>query len=1165
MKKMKGILSLILVLCCMLQFAAPMAMAAPAEDAALDVYGVQLGTDGYEEASISYDGASIVGELATDGLSIVPDEEGKLISRIFFASADISGEDLIAKIESGDNSNWAAYLGGNGGVYIDPDLITDNEGNLLANELFGEIAGDVVLVAVVEDVAATPSISFDSGRIEIESALTALPGDTYTYNAPAYGEVVSGISSAAAAEAEAQYQRFAGWIFEQLGYQPKFVEAGEKVDIIADSTFTAEWNYHPQYSITVKAKDITMASDETFESVMSRMSVVVTAEPNDFENLSVEGVTFEIRDEENKLIGAGPVPAGNYTVHPKIPANAVVTENGNPIEYTKIIPAAGKMVKTVGVTLTFNDGIADISKPLVDASVANNTFIKDKGSEYIVQTLESAAYAEAGDEGYVFTGWEVYFPSTTERFVVKPGEALTLKGDAEFTAQYRSTGNYTVTVTADDKFISAGDEFPEFTATIVASPAGENLALASAEEETLTIDGLSFKVLDFNGDEVTAADVVAGELYEIEVVLPAGAVVKKGELPVTVDEIITVSGVLEIAALDEEAIKVKFDDGFASISKGLVEGASKNTLNAVSNVEFEVPALSEAADKEAVSEGYHFAGWRVSYPELSGAAEVDVYPGDTIVLMDDATFTAQWIVDITITTKDRSAEYNGEVITANKYSISDTDKKKLSNADHRLIDVEIEYEGGTDIVTKKDKPASSSVVLSSVVIRDRKDNDVTAQYNITVKPGKVTVTKCDDKVIIKAKDAEKVFDGTELTEGEATATGLKGEDELVQVITKGAPVRPSESCANKVTSYNIMNGNGKIVTDCYSNIVVEDGYLTIKPKKATITAPSDEEMIRDGSTYELDADDISFEGLLVGHHPEVKVQYLLDGKKATPKDVGYYVIDLYDVTIKDDDKNDFTDCYELTVEDGGLFIKSTEESSVLTIVAPSQTWVYDGEAHVAQTMNSADPEQVKGLKDGDSITFKFSASSTITNAGTKANIIEQVVIKDKNGKAVDPEKYDIKKVPGTLTVTKFPITVTAVSDSKTYDGTALVNKKVEVTELANKDHTISVDYSILDSKGKVAKNGAVDVGEYTKKITDVKIMDGKTDVTDNYEITKVDGKLTIKQGNGTASGTGTGTGTPQTGDSANLGLWIGLLAVSAVVVAAIVVIVIKKGKNKDQQ
>ena len=97
-----------------------------------------------------------------------------------------------------------------------------------------------------------------------------------------------------------------------------------------------------------------------------------------------------------------------------------------------------------------------------------------------------------------------------------------------------------------------------------------------------------------------------------------------------------------------------------------------------------------------------------------------------------------------------------------------------------------------------------------------------------------------------------------------------------------------------------------------------------------------------------------------------------------------------------------------------------------------------------------------------------------------------------------------------------------------------------------------VKFSIYDSRGNLIKNGPVDVGTYTKKVTDVHIIDSAgNEVTSNYDITRIDGTLTILPGNGS----------PRTGDTNNLALWIGLLAASAVLVAAVAATLLRRKKK----
>ena len=133
-----------------------------------------------------------------------------------------------------------------------------------------------------------------------------------------------------------------------------------------------------------------------------------------------------------------------------------------------------------------------------------------------------------------------------------------------------------------------------------------------------------------------------------------------------------------------------------------------------------------------------------------------------------------------------------------------------------------------------------------------------------------------------------------------------------------------------------------------------------------------------------------------------------------------------------------------------------------------------------------------------------------------------------------------------------PLTLTAESATKAYDGKALVNKNVRATPLASKNHVLNVEYEILNSEAKVIKTGAVNVGNYTKRITKVTITENGRDVTANYNISTVDGKLTI-----TAGSTSRSQNSVKTGDQNRLNLWLGILVLSAILSLSILLILLK--------
>lgn len=89
-------------------------------------------------------------------------------------------------------------------------------------------------------------------------------------------------------------------------------------------------------------------------------------------------------------------------------------------------------------------------------------------------------------------------------------------------------------------------------------------------------------------------------------------------------------------------------------------------------------------------------------------------------------------------------------------------------------------------------------------------------------------------------------------------------------------------------------------------------------------------------------------------------------------------------------------------------------------------------------------------------------------------------------------------------VTKTAITITAKSDSKPYDGTALVNGGYDLTGTLKAGDTLDVTVS-----GSVTN--VADSSEGNNVITSVKVLRNGIDVTAQYTITEVPGTLTINQ------------------------------------------------------
>jgi hypothetical protein len=438
-------------------------------------------------------------------------------------------------------------------------------------------------------------------------------------------------------------------------------------------------------------------------------------------------------------------------------------------------------------------------------------------------------------------------------------------------------------------------------------------------------------------------------------------------------------------------------------------------------------------------------------------------------------------IEITLRSKDRSAEYTGKLITADSYEIT---KGALAEGDT----LELRYDGGSTNVT------SSPVVsgIASVVIKDSAGNDVTtSKYQVTLdneNAGKVTVTKHG-----------------------ITLTAISGTVE-----TDGTRVINASECKTKDGSFS-------------------NGYHA--------------------------------DGLLEGH--SLRGSFV----RGSGKETFVTSIDASAVQIVDGSNADVTANYDIHTVDGKLTIKVAVKTDVPVVVTTrDMSLVYDGAAHKPDSSICS----VSGLLDGDTpyITFQIkqggSTMDSAVNAGTYT-LVPVVNIKTKDGAAVNPNKYKITVNEATLTIKPHDVTFTAVGASKVYDGSPLRNGDISCKNLIDghttkKDGVESVKYNVFDAKGNLIVNGVVKVGVYTKKITEVHIYDANgLEVTGNYNVILIDGKLEIAQSSQSQKDAGNGskgsTGGVKTGDSDDT-LFVVLLVASGLLLVSIVAFIILQSQKK---
>ena len=406
------------------------------------------------------------------------------------------------------------------------------------------------------------------------------------------------------------------------------------------------------------------------------------------------------------------------------------------------------------------------------------------------------------------------------------------------------------------------------------------------------------------------------------------------------------------------------------------------------------------------------------------------------------------------------------------------------------------------------------------------DVDVTDNYVITPKAGKLTIKP--KAVTVTAQDHEFTYDGTAHSWDKYDVDGLVKDDAITAVVTGGITF-PSESPkVNELTSYEFTEGKASNYT-----VTTENGELTMvnASRKITITAAS-QEWTYDGDPHQNTSVTVTSGELFPGDSLVAEaagsvtdVDDTADGNN--PVAEGYKIMH-GDV--------DVTDNYVITPKAGKLTIKP----KAVTVTAQDHEFTYNGKAQ------SWDKYDVTGLVGSDAISAVVTGSITFPSESPKTNVLESYEFTSG-----DANNYTVTTANGELTMVNASkkITITAASQEWTYDGDPHQNTSVTVTsgELFPGDSLVAeAAGSVTDVDDTADGNNPVAEG--------YKIMHGDEDVTASYNITPVNGTLTIKPKAVTVTAQSkefTYNGTAQSWDKYDVTGLVGRDAISAVVTGSI--------------
>ncbi len=162
----------------------------------------------------------------------------------------------------------------------------------------------------------------------------------------------------------------------------------------------------------------------------------------------------------------------------------------------------------------------------------------------------------------------------------------------------------------------------------------------------------------------------------------------------------------------------------------------------------------------------------------------------------------------------------------------------------------------------------------------------------------------------------------------------------------------------------------------------------------------------------------------------------------------------------------------------------------ITLQSGTNTWEYDGKAHSETAVSVTAGSYVAG----ELLAYKdFASVKNFSDSGTKNNTFTAA-----DSDTALAGNYKITYVYGNLAITKKAVTLTAASAGKEYDGSALTNGSF----------TGSEDFVAGEGAAITVTGTQTDVGESANVLT-YKLNSGT--LAENYDITTVNGKLTVTQ------------------------------------------------------
>lgn len=323
--------------------------------------------------------------------------------------------------------------------------------------------------------------------------------------------------------------------------------------------------------------------------------------------------------------------------------------------------------------------------------------------------------------------------------------------------------------------------------------------------------------------------------------------------------------------------------------------------------------------------------------------------------------------------------------------------------------------------------------LTWLEVKDQLPKDVTeTPFRVYVKAtldgyhdGKAsaTVTITKKPVTLTAKDAEKPYDGTALTESGFEADGFVDAEGVTLSMTAASTVTKVGKADNVIDQASVAaKANTKLSN--YSFTFVK-GLLEVKVNETDLAAEAESyEGVYDGQPHNI--------AVTVTKQPAGSTPVVTYSRSATGS---FVTLDKF-TQLKNATTAPVT-IYARVALEGYKTVELSKTVSIakrkVTLTADSAERAYNGQALVCKTykVTPATPTATEGFIEGEGVN-SVSINSSITNPGSTANVISGITFKS----GTDKNNYEVTKVNGTLKVTENEtgLTASAVAFEGVYDG-----------------------------------------------------------------------------------------------------------------------------------